>query len=96
MISAQLTACTDAMLDTSLQYDCCVCISRGFAANGILLIFYASPLSAMLKVLQTRSSAPIHLGMAVMTVLNGESFLVGQDTCKCSTPCLSLLKLMPC
>lgn len=36
----------------------------------------------MLKVLQMRSSAPIHLGMAVMTVLNGESYLVGQDTCK--------------
>lgn len=70
VFSAQLMACTVAVLDTSLQYNCCVWMSRGFAANGILLIFYASPLSSMLKVLQMRSSAPIHLGMAVMTVLS--------------------------
>ena len=46
----------------------------------------------MLKVLQTRSSAPIHLGMAVMTVLNGESCLVGKKIpAKCSTHCLTEL-----
>jgi len=40
-------------------------------ANGILLVFYASPLSSLLKVFQTRSNASIHLLMAVMTILNG-------------------------
>lgn len=44
---------------------------RGLVANGILLVFYASPLSSLLKVFQTRSNASIHLLMAVMTILNG-------------------------
>lgn len=74
--SADGLVCTIVMPDTPMRYKCCLWLSRGFAANGILLIFYASPLSSMLKVLQTRSSAPIHLGMAVMTVLNGESYSV--------------------
>lgn len=43
----------------------------GFAANGILLVFYASPLSSLLEVFQTRSNATIHLNMAIMTILNG-------------------------
>lgn len=44
---------------------------RGFAANGILLVFYAAPLSSLLKVFQTRSNATILLNMAIMTILNG-------------------------
>lgn len=48
----------------------------GLVANGILLVFYASPLSSLLKVFQTRSNASIHLTMAVMTILNSALWVV--------------------
>lgn len=48
----------------------------GFTANAILLIFYAAPLSTVLEVVRTRSSATLNLPLSVMNVVNGSLWLV--------------------
>ena len=44
---------------------------RGITSNGILLVFYCSPLTALLQVFRTRSSSSLHLPLSIMTILNG-------------------------
>ena len=46
-------------------------IYAGYLAVLILLIYYASPLSVVYKVLATRSSASLHWPLSVMSVVNG-------------------------
>lgn len=48
----------------------------GFTSNAILLIFYASPLSTVLEVVRSRSSATLNLPLSVMNVINGTLWLV--------------------
>ncbi len=38
---------------------------------GILLIYYAAPLSVLAKVLSTKSSASLHWPLSVMSCVNG-------------------------
>lgn len=48
----------------------------GFTANAILLIYYAAPLSTIATVVRTRSSASLHLPLAVMNTINGALWLI--------------------
>ncbi|PSC71016.1 cysteine desulfurase [Micractinium conductrix] len=48
----------------------------GFTANAILIIFYAAPLSTVMGVLRTRSSATLNLPLSVMNIINGGLWLV--------------------
>lgn len=43
----------------------------GFVTVGILLIFYAAPLSSVAEVLSTRSSAALNEPLAAMAIVNG-------------------------
>jgi len=43
----------------------------GYLAVFILLIYYASPLSVVFKVLATRNSASLHWPLSIMSVING-------------------------
>jgi solute carrier family 50 protein (sugar transporter) len=43
----------------------------GFTSNAILILYYAAPLSTVVSVVKTRSSASLHVGLAFMMVLNG-------------------------
>jgi solute carrier family 50 protein (sugar transporter) len=47
----------------------------GFTSNAILLIYYAAPLSTILHVLATRCSATLHLGLAIMQLINGGAWV---------------------
>ena len=52
----------------------CPLPSPSFAA--ILLLFYSAPLSTILEVVRTRSSATLNLPLSVMNVVNGSLWLV--------------------
>ena len=43
----------------------------GYVANGLLILYYAAPLSVLAKVIATRSAASLHLGLSAMSALNG-------------------------
>jgi solute carrier family 50 protein (sugar transporter) len=43
----------------------------GFTANGILLLYYAAPLSTVLSVIRTKSSKSLNLPLAIMQCVNG-------------------------
>lgn len=43
----------------------------GFTANGILLMYYGAPLSTIVTVVKTKSSATLNLPLCVMQCING-------------------------
>jgi len=47
----------------------------GFTANGILLLYYAAPLSTVVSVIKTKSATSINLPLACMQCLNGALWL---------------------
>jgi solute carrier family 50 protein (sugar transporter) len=48
----------------------------GFTANGILLIYYAAPLSTIIVVVRSRSSATLYWPLAVANTVNGVLWLI--------------------
>ena len=50
-------------------------LTWGFTANGILLLYYAAPLSTVVSVIKTRSATSINLPLACMQCLNGALWL---------------------
>ena len=43
----------------------------GYVANGLLLLYYAAPLSTLAKVVRQKSSASINAPLSFMSVVNG-------------------------
>ena len=43
----------------------------GYVANGLLLLYYAAPLSTLAKVVRQKSSASINVPLSFMSVVNG-------------------------
>lgn len=48
----------------------------GYVANGLLLLYYASPLTTMSKVIKDKSSASLNWPVSFMNVMNGSLWLV--------------------
>jgi len=47
----------------------------GYVANGLLLLYYASPLTTMSQVIKEKSSASLNWPVSMMNVLNGTLWL---------------------